>query len=300
LRPPGRIVLHDISRDGQILMTTTLARRSVAGFGPGQPKERDLSFLDWTRNVSLSADGTQMLFEEQGEGGGPNYSVFVRNLDGSPPIRLGEGIAFSFSPDGKSVLTANVSSPPQIFAVPLGAGEPRQLTRDNINHAYGAFWVADGKQIVFDGFEPGHALRAYRMDASGGPPQPIAPEGVAAYGVSPDGKTVLLYDTQGKLFLASLSGGETKRVADSGDLDRFAGWSSEGHYVYMYRARDIPARIFKLDLLSGARKPLVQFMPSDPAGLINVGPIQITPDGQHYAYGFVRVLSDLYVVDDLN
>jgi Tol biopolymer transport system component len=240
-----------------------------------------------------------MLFEEEGEGGGPNYSVFVRNLDGSPPIRLGEGFAFSFSPDGKSVLTGNTSSPSQIFVVPLGAGEPRQLTRDNINHAFAAFWVGDDNEIVFDGFEPGHALRAYRMDATGGPPQPIAPEGVAAYGVSPDGKTVLLYDTQGKLFLVPRSGGGIKQVADSGDLDRFAGWSSEGHDVYMYRARDIPARVFKLDLLTGSRRLVMQFMPPDPAGLINIGPIQITPDGQHYAYGFVRVLSDLYVVDDL-
>ena len=33
LRPPGRVVLHDISREGQLLMTATLARRSVSALG---------------------------------------------------------------------------------------------------------------------------------------------------------------------------------------------------------------------------------------------------------------------------
>ena len=77
------------------------------------------------------------------------------------------------------------------------------MTLDHINHGNGAFWLSDGRRIIFNGLATGHPLRAYVMDANGGPETPIAPEGVAAYGVSPDGKTVLLYDTQGKLFLGS-------------------------------------------------------------------------------------------------
>lgn len=299
LRPPGRVMLHDISRDGQLLITATAGRRSVSALGRGQDKERDFTFLDWTRNVALSDDGASLLFEEQGEGGGPHYSVYVRDMDGSPPTRLGEGNALSFSPDGKWVLTANISDPQQLFAVPVGAGEERQLTNDVISHTNGGFWLPDGR-IVFNALETGHPLRAYVMDANGGgSPRALAPEGVAAHGVSPNGRTVLLFDTQGKLFLAPVTGGELRPVPQTSDLDRFAGWASDVNYVYMYRASDIPARIYELNLTTGAQRQVRQFMPSDPAGLINIGPIQVTPDGRHYAYGYVRVLADLYVVDGL-
>jgi len=299
MRPPGRVVLHDISRDGQLLMTATLARRSVSALGMGQDKERDFSFLDWTRNVALSNDGAWLLFEEQGEGGGPHYSVYMRKMDGSQPTRLGEGFALALSPDGKWVLTTNVSDPQQLFAVPVGVGEVRQLTHDATNQGNGAFWLRDGRRILFNGLATGHPLRAYVMDANGGSPTTIAPEGFAAYGVSPDGRMVLLFDTQDKLFLTPVTGGEMRPVPLTSDLDRFAGWASDANFVYMYRASDIPARIYEVNLVTGAQRQARECMPPDPAGLINIGPIQMTPDGRHYAYGYVRVLADLYIVDGL-
>jgi hypothetical protein len=180
----------------------------------------------------------------------------------------------------------------------MGAGEERQLTHDAINHGNGAFWLPGGRQIVFNGLETGHPLRAYVIDADGGNLRPIAPEGVAAYGVSPDAKTVLLFDTQGKLFLTPVTGGELRPLPQPGDLDRFAGWAADSA-AYMYRASDVPARIYQVNLATGAQKLVKEFMPSDPAGLINIGPIQITPDGRHYAYGYVRILADLYAVDGL-
>jgi Tol biopolymer transport system component len=300
LRPPGRVVLHDISHDGQLLMTSVMARRSVSALGPRQTKERDFTYLDWTRNVALFNDGQSLLFEEQGEGGGPHYSVYIRQMDGSQPIRLGEGTAYGVSPDGKWVLTETLSNPAQLFVVPVGAGEQHQLTDDSVNHDGGAFWMPDGKHIVFNGQERGHPMRAYVLNIDGGStPTPLEREGVVAYGASPDGKSLLFYDLTGQLFLRPISGGALRPVPKTGDLDRIAGWTSRGDSVFMYRTSDIPARIFEVNLVTGARHQVQEFMPADPAGIVNIGPIQLTPDGHHYAYGFVRVLSDLYVVDGL-
>ena len=47
----------------------------------------------------ISRDGRKILFEEEGNGGGPNYTVFLRDTDGSPPARIGEGLASAISPD---------------------------------------------------------------------------------------------------------------------------------------------------------------------------------------------------------
>jgi len=74
---------------------------------------------------------------------------------------------------------------------PTGAGEARQLTRDNINHNRGR-WLRDARRIVFSGNEPGHGTRFYVQDLGGGTPQAISPEGVRplAFTISPDGQEV--------------------------------------------------------------------------------------------------------------
>ena len=90
-RVPGELTILDVSREGSVLLTRGNDRAGMLGLPPGQAKERDLSWLDWSVPGSLSADGTMVLFQESGEGGGPKYATYLRNTDGSPAIRLGEG-----------------------------------------------------------------------------------------------------------------------------------------------------------------------------------------------------------------
>jgi serine/threonine protein kinase len=74
----------------------------------------------------------------------------------------------------------------------------------------------------------------------------------------------------------------------------YARFSPDGHtIVYTANWEGKPPESFS------TKPEALGSTPSDPAGLINIGPIQVTPDGRHYAYGFVRVLADLYVVDGL-
>jgi hypothetical protein len=62
---------------------------------------------------------------------------------------------------------------------------------------------------------------------------------------------------------------------------------------------DFPARVMRVDLATGKREPWKELMPSDPAGIVRVGPALLTPDGHAYAYDYERTLSDLYVVEDM-
>jgi hypothetical protein len=43
-------------------------------------------------------------FDEPGDGGSDQDAVYIRAVDGAPPVRLDEGIGSSFSPDGKGLL----------------------------------------------------------------------------------------------------------------------------------------------------------------------------------------------------
>ena len=58
-------------------------------------------------------------------------------------------------------------------------------------------------------------------------------------------------------------------------------------------------RVVTVDLNTGKRELFKEIEPPDRSGILSLGPIQITPDGKTYVYGFTRRLSDLYVVEDL-
>ena len=48
-RVPGELTLLDVSRDGTVLLTRGNDRAGMIGLAPGETKERDLSWLDWSR-----------------------------------------------------------------------------------------------------------------------------------------------------------------------------------------------------------------------------------------------------------
>ena len=85
-------------------------------------EEHELGWFGWSELRDISRDGQKILFDEEGDGGGPNYTVFLRDTDGSPPSRIGEGIAMAISPDAKWAITKPAKGGP-LSLVPTGAGE---------------------------------------------------------------------------------------------------------------------------------------------------------------------------------
>ncbi len=70
LRVPGTLTLHDITRDGRVLLTVDNAQFGVLGLAAGENAERNLSWFDWSLVADVSADGKTLLFFESGEGVG--------------------------------------------------------------------------------------------------------------------------------------------------------------------------------------------------------------------------------------
>ena len=176
-RVPGELTLLDVDRDGNVLLTRGNDRAGMIGLPPGEAKERDLSWLDWSVPGDLSADGRTVLFYETGEGGGPKYAVYLRKTDGSPAIRLSEGSGTALSPDGKWALARPNVIPAPVLLLPTGVGEAKPLIHDSINHLL-ARWLPDRKEVMFSGNESGHGFRLYVESPEQGKPRPISPEGV--------------------------------------------------------------------------------------------------------------------------
>src|SRR5262249_14618714 len=152
-RATGNVTLHDIAPDGRLLITQDVERLGDLGLGPGDTKERELTWLDWSLAGDLSPDGRTLLFTESGEGGGEGYSIYIRKTDGSPAVRLATGSAAALSPDGKTALgIAHATSKPQVIVFPTGAGEARTLSHEGID-VQRVEWMPDGKTLFLTAAE---------------------------------------------------------------------------------------------------------------------------------------------------
>jgi eukaryotic-like serine/threonine-protein kinase len=301
-RGAGGLILNDISRDGRVLMTHDYERQGINCLPPGETKERDLAWLDNSVGVDLSDDGNKLLIAETGEGAGATYVSYLRKTDGSPAVRLGEGLARSLSPDGKWVIASVPrSSPLQIAQLPTGPGEPKQLTNDAINHRRWQ-WFPDGKQFLFQGNEPDQGIRLYVQDKAMGTPRAITPEGVtitSQHAVSPDGKFVAAIDSNQNVLLYPVAGGDAHPVPGMAAGAAPIRWAADGRSLYVYKRGELPARVYRLDLSTGDKELWKELMPSDTAGVEFIPTILLTPDGKTYAYSYYRLLSDLYLVEGL-
>jgi len=77
------------------------------------------------------------------------------------------------------------------------------------------------------------------------------------------------------------------------------GWSADARSLYVFRFGEIPAKVFELDLATGKRKLWRELVPPDAAGIDTIRGITLTPDARAYVYGYIRTLSDLYLVEGL-
>jgi len=300
LEMPGNLTLKDIYRDGRALLVRESNRRELRAAIAGQAQDRDLSWFDWTYPTDISSDGKTFLFHESGVAGGKDFGQYIRKLDGSPPVLLGAGANGRFSADEKSVILTAARYPNQVYQYPIGAGEQRQLTHDEIQKD-SAGPLPDGKSVVFDGNEAGHSSRVYRQQSDGGAPVPISPDGYQLdYALaSPAGKYVAGQGLDRRPCLLLVDGGEPQMIPGVTALDGSIQWSTDGKSLYIYRFGGLPAQVDRLDLQTGRRTPWKTLAPRDRAGVHGITVIMMTRDGKICLYSYVRTLSELYLVSGL-
>jgi eukaryotic-like serine/threonine-protein kinase len=298
-RMTGTLTLHDIFRDGRVLLTETRSRGEAWGLPPGETRERDFSWLDETAVKDVSDDGKSFVFVDRG-------SVYLRHTDGSAPVRLCEGADAALSPDGKWVISYLPTSPSLLTLLPTGAGEPRTLPPGTVNDHNGVYWFPDGKRILISGREHGQGMRLFVQSLEQGLPRPFTPEGswplTATRPISPDGKLVAIFTPargEGWTLRTTDGSGEPRPIPGLPGDDEVLTWSVDGRYLFVReRVGSMPARIQRLDMKTGKREPWKDLRPTDAAGVHNLF-VFLTPDGRSYLYSYSRELSDLFLVEGL-
>ena len=296
-RSVTNLMIHDISRNGQALLADVRFYSEVIALPPGETKERDLSWLDNVAVRGLSADGNVFVFSHFGAGSGTNYTVYLRKMDGSPPVKLGDGAVWSLSRDAKWVL-ATLSDPSQLIVLPTGPGEVKHLERNGIEiYGEGGGWLPDGKRVVFTGREAGHGMRTYIQEIDGGSPRPITPEGVTGTTVSPDGKFVIAKDQSPMIY--PIEGGQPRPIVGLLEGETNFRWAADSRSLYVYQPQDVPIKIYRLDSVTGHRELWKELVPADPSGILGPAGVQLTLDGKAYTYVLSRTLSTLYLAEQL-
>jgi tricorn protease len=138
-----------------------------------------------------------------------------------------------FSPDGRSIaFTGQYDGDEQVYVMPAGGGEPKQLTfypargplaeRWGYDHqVYG--WTPDGRRILFRGFRDSWTLpaaRLYTVAVNGGPAEPLPMPAAGSGAYSPDGRRIV-YSPVFRDFRSEkrYAGGQANRLVIF-DLDR--------------------------------------------------------------------------------
>jgi hypothetical protein len=292
--------LHDIDRSGRVLLTRDSDRRGILVLAPGEPREREMSWRDWSILRDISADAKTVLFDEEGMAAGPNYQVCLRRTD-DPLVRtLGEGYALRLSPDGKWALSRLPTPQSPFVLLPTGAGAPRSFPTGLELSGGDAQFLPSGDAIVFAGNEPGQKRRLYRLDLTSGRATAFSPEGVGgAIAVSPDGRFVAGWGPLGPALFA-VDGGDSRPFPGILDREEPLRWTEDGKAIFVRSPAELYPRVFRVAIPTGARTFVKELVPPDPAGLVVVGVrVRMSADGRSYAYGYTRTLSELFVATGL-
>jgi Tol biopolymer transport system component len=258
-----------------------------------QGGERDLTWLDAPDLADLSADGGTVLFSNIGQSGSSHYGIYIRSTDGSPAVRLSDGLGELLSPDLKWV-TAIIPSGQEVL-IPTGAGEQQALSFPGLTGARIRAFLPNGTGYVVSGFETGKRLRMYTYSLALHRLQPVSPEGVEGSAdelfVSPDGSQVV-FSASNRATILPLKGGEPRKV-DLEPADLLAGFTADSHAVFvLHKGGHMPAAIYRVDLATGKRSLLRELVV--PEGY-SIDSLRVTPDGRRYAWMRSSKLSELYL-----
>ena len=301
LNLPVGMTLQDIAGDGRALVTLNSKRLAMASSPVGSEDEVELSWHDWNSARDISPDGQYVLFEDSSEAAGPGYSVAMRKVDGTLPVRLGEGSSGGFSPDGQWAVAISATQKALVTLLPTRAGQPRTVATSGLEHIHTGWgrFLANGKGITVNANEPGHSTRCYLLDVDGGKPMAITPEGISCGTASHDSRFMVGMGPNTTVGLYPLEGGPPRTIPGLAPHFQPVQWTKDGGSLYGYRIGESPSRIYRVEIATGKMTAVQELKPRVPAGVVTIAPVVVSRDGTRFAYSYNQTMSALYLISGL-
>ena len=323
--------LHDVSPEGSVLMAIGPLRYSVHGSASASAIEKDLSVFDATRIEHFNFAGTHLLLRSGSTGSADRGPSWLRALDAEDPVQLGNLNGLALSPDnawiaalGDGSTAAWIDSLDRRYSAsndgsnvitlePIGTGMPRTIElpvevqyRAGNQHGTNNWEVrnpefsANGERLLLPFARNTHGIeQAYVHDLAQGWTRAVTPEGVTGPVVlAPDGQAVAYQQPDG-LYVYSLVSDEHRRLPGDPDSGMLARWSADQASLYLVEQRGAVATIYDRDIETGERTRLREIRVPDPAGVTRFE-LWVAGDGAAYAYTLDRMLSNLYLVENVD
>jgi hypothetical protein len=156
---------------------------------------------------------------------------------------------------------------------------------------------------VIAGIDASDTMRLYAQEVAGGAPRPLTEVGVtlAKLGrpVSPEGRRVVAFGPDGLPAVYPLDGGEPRPVPGLSEYDVPLAWTPDGRELLVARyADDGLTGVERVDIHGGGTRPW-RGPGRLPSALWGDTRLLVSPDGESYAFGYVRRMSDLYLSSPL-
>jgi hypothetical protein len=312
LQLPSNVRLQDLDASGRMLASVGLIRRDMIVRAPGSAADADLSWLTWSTPRILSDDGRIVLFEEGNDRTADGYAIYMRDTDGSPPLRLGYGTVLALSPDNDriAVLKRQFADDSELLLVPTGPGEPASLEVGDLKVLPGTgAWLArtadgDPEALVFAGRDGDGIEQLYHLSLTDGAvPRAITPPDLvlASQGhvASADGPRLIVNPANGPAVEFDIDGNGPFPLSgvEPGDLP--LGLDRDGKHLYVQASFAVPSPIVRVNLETGKRALWRELSPLDPSGVFVVDRVKISADGAAHVYSNRRVISWLTIIDGL-
>jgi hypothetical protein len=257
---------------------------------------QDISWLDWSRAAAISADGKRILFDESGQGGGSQYSVFFYDAEKRSSERLGDGRALDLSLDGRWALTQNAVAPAQLFLISLADRKPTPLVTHGLEYSWARFFPdPDCPEILIAGNYPGKSQQLYRQHLPDGAITPVSTplklvdaiiDETSHYAVGPSGKS--------SISVVSLVDDTSRSIENPKHVSPVA---FAGRNRVLTTRRDADSVVLEfLDLETGRLIPYRRVDAIDPIGTAGIFPMRVAKDLHTFVYSRLQTLSTLFVV----
>ncbi len=294
-RTPSNLVLHDVDRQGRALVASATMTSIVRGIGRGEQHDRDLS-LGWSAARDISPDGKNAVVVNYGGDAGLYYDLFAYPLAGGPATHLGEGEPIQFSSDGKWVLAMMLSAPPRIVLYGTESESSKTVDVAGLGVSVCALFP-DNRRILL--VVPSAARIDYYVQdiASGSRTRlPLPYQGGGNPLISPDGLKVMFVGRAIKSSIYTIAG---EHVGDVEAPNYAVGWSADSKGVFVDSPDEVPLKVKRFDLATGAITPWREIAIPDLAGASNAPELVMSASGDAYAYSVFKMMTDLFIVDGL-
>lgn len=218
-------------------------------------KLRRISFIQGPHVAArLAPDGKAFLFHST-EGG--KLGVWLSDLGGSTPRRLGDGSAAEWSSDGKHILFVRDG---KAVDYDVTTGSDRIVSPEKLSTCRFASYGPGGSMLIVNA-EAGKDV--LYVVAEGAAPRVLATGDIdSTPKCSPDGARVG-YQNGAHIFVIPFAGGTPKQLTRCGGVQAWPKWSRDGKTIYYSQRSEPLATLAEIDALDVEASDAVSFVMRD-------------------------------------